>query len=263
LNFFIIFIFSGSNAYASNPEPQLKQVLSTMPDNAPMNTNPEKLDRRHLIDLAIRFALGLTFALAAGFYLHNGMNYVQAVDFNNPQPHQIAHILSVFAIGLYTLMVACLYALRLRPRSKFAGVGPCAAAILGGFLMSALLLLSPREDLPLWALTTAAALVLIGNFFTVVILLHLGRSFSILPEGRRLVTHGPYAVVRHPLYLAEAVAALGAVITFLSPWALILVVVQIAMQIARIHYEEKVLKETFPEYEDYAKKTWRLIPGIY
>ncbi|MGB9153552.1 MAG: isoprenylcysteine carboxylmethyltransferase family protein [Alphaproteobacteria bacterium] len=70
-------------------------------------------------------------------------------------------------------------------------------------------------------------------------------------------------MVRHPLYLAEAIAALGVVINFLSPWALILVAVQLALQIVRIHYEEKVLKENFPEYEEYAKKTWRLIPGIY
>jgi len=56
---------------------------------------------------------------------------------------------------------------------------------------------------------------------------------------------------------------LGVVINFLSVWALSLVAVQLALQVVRIHYEEKVLKETFPEYHDYAQKTWRLIPGIY
>ena len=42
-----------------------------------------------------------------------------------------------------------------------------------------------------------------------------------------------------------------------------IVIVQLALQIVRIHYEEKVLCETFPEYSDYAKKTWRLVPGVY
>jgi len=225
---------------------------------------PLKIEKhRQHLDLLIRFALGLTFALAAGAYIKGAYSSWVSIDFSDPQPHQIGHALSVFAIGLYTLMIACLYALRLPARNKFAGIGPSAAAILGGFLMSGLLFFSPREDLPTWALITAAVLVVIGNFFTVYILIHLGRSFSILPEGRRLVTHGPYAIVRHPLYLAEAVAALGALINFLSPWAFALVAVQLSLQIVRIHYEEKVLKENFEEYEAYAKKTWRLIPGIY
>ncbi len=195
--------------------------------------------------------------------MKKGIAGLQNIDFTNPQPHEVGHILSVFAIGLYTLMIGCVYILRLRPVSKFAGAIPCAAAILGGFLMSALLLFAPRDDLPLWARIIASLLVIIGNIFAIIIILRLGRSFSILPEGRRLVTTGPYSVVRHPLYLAEAVATLGAVINFLSLWALILVAVQLSLQMVRIHYEEKVLKETFPEYDDYAQKTWRLIPGIY
>jgi len=226
-----------------------------------MNSQISK--RRDLFDLLIRFALGITFALWAGICLRGGIAGLREVDLAHPQPHEVGHILSVLAIGIYTLMVACLYVVRLRPVNKFAGAIPCAAAILGGFLMSGLLLLSPREDLPMWARLVACFLVVVGNGFAIVIMMRLGRSFSILPEGRRLVTQGPYAVVRHPLYLAEAVATLGVVINFLSPWALILVAVQLGLQMVRIHYEEKVLKEHFPEYEDYAKKTWRLIPGIY
>jgi protein-S-isoprenylcysteine O-methyltransferase Ste14 len=219
--------------------------------------------RRTWIDLAIRFSLGLTFALAAGTYLHGGLAAWGKIDWANPQPHQIGQAISVVVIGLYTLMIACLYVVRLRPVSAFAGAIPCAAAILGGYLMAALLFLSPREDLPLGVRVFACALVILGIAFSIVILMQLGRSFSILPEGRRLVTHGPYAVVRHPLYLAEAVATLGMVLNYLSLWAVLLIAAQLALQLVRIHYEEAVLKEHFPEYEDYAKKTWRLIPGIY
>ena len=226
-------------------------------------SNTEISKHRYLVDLLIRFALGLTFALMAGICLRGFALQLQTLDFSNPQPYEIGRVLSVLAIALYTLMIACLYAVRLKPVSKFAGVIPSIAAVSGGFLMSALLLFSPRDDLPLWAKGVACFLVIVGNIFTVIILLRLGKSFSILPEGRRLVTHGPYAVVRHPLYLAEAVATLGAVINFLSPWTLLLVGLQFALQIVRIHYEEKVMKQTFPEYHDYAKRTWRLIPGIY
>jgi len=219
--------------------------------------------RREFLDLAIRFALGVTFAFSASVCLKTGILALHDLDITNPKPHEIGQVLSVISIGLYTMMIACVYVVRLRPVSKFAGAVPCAAAILGGFLMSGLLFLSPRDDLPLYVRVMASFLVIFGNVFAAIIIMRLGKSFSILPEGRRLVTKGPYAVIRHPLYLAEAVVALGVVINFLSPWALLLVISQLGLQVVRIHYEEKVLKETFPEYEEYTKKTWRLIPGIY
>ncbi len=106
-------------------------------------------------------------------------------------------------------------------------------------------------------------MILVGNGFAVYVLTYLGRSFSILPESRRLVTSGPYQVVRHPLYLAEAVATLGVFIEFLSPLALLLLVAQFSMQIVRMHYEENVLRETFLEYNGYARNSWRLIPMVY
>jgi protein-S-isoprenylcysteine O-methyltransferase Ste14 len=232
------------------------------PDN-PSCSVTACVDRRRAIDLAIRFTLALTFALSAGFYFKNALAQFHTLDPVHFDSKAFALGLSILAIGLYSLMIACLYVLRLRPVNKFAGAWPCAAAILGGFLMSGLLLLNPRTDLPLGAQIAASALVLVGNAFAVLILLRLGRSFSILPEGRRLVTTGPYRIVRHPLYLAEAVATLGVLINFLSPWALVLVTTQIVLQLVRIRYEERVLRETFPEYAEYAKHTKQLIPGIY
>ena len=223
----------------------------------------KKLNRRQIIDFMIRAALGLTFALAAGIYFKNAFAELLTPDAGTSGMHHMGRGLSILAIGLYTLMIGCLYALRLSPANRATGTWPCAAAILGGFLMSGLLLFNPRHDLSLSVQIAASLLVLIGNSFAVLILLQLGRSFSILPESRKLVTKGPYKIVRHPLYLAEAVAALGALINFLSAWALVLVAVQIALQMVRIHYEERVLRETFPEYESYARRTARLIPGVY
>lgn len=219
------------------------------------------LSKRDLFDLLIRFLLALTFAVSAGIYFQNGWSQLAHNDTS-----EIRFILKAFSmimIGLYTLIVAILYVVRLQPINKFAGIGPCAAAILGGFLMSGVFLLTPRNDLPLGIEILASGLVIIGNISTVFILIKLGRSFSILPESRHLVTSGPYQIVRHPVYLAEAISTLGVLIHFLSPWALILVFTQIGLQLIRIHSEEKVLKETFPEYATYARKVKRLIPGLY
>ena len=170
---------------------------------------------------------------------------------------------SIFAIGLYSIMLAVLFAIRLKPVNKFAGIKPALVALLGGFLMMGLMLIPPNENLSLPVAVVASLLVFLGNFLAFVVLLHLGKSFSILPEGRKLVTGGPYKYVRHPLYVAEGIGILGAMITFWSWEAVFLVVTQMLFQLGRMHYEEKVLRATFPDYDAYAAKTARLIPGIY
>jgi protein-S-isoprenylcysteine O-methyltransferase Ste14 len=97
----------------------------------------------------------------------------------------------------------------------------------------------------------------------VAVLLNLGRSFSIIPQARALVTTGPYAIVRHPLYLAEEIAIVGAVVQFYSPAALILLAVHIGLQLMRISFEEELLSQAFPDYGSYAGRTPRLIPYFW
>jgi protein-S-isoprenylcysteine O-methyltransferase Ste14 len=228
--------------------------------NTPLTST---LSDHDLIDFGTRAALGLAFAFYAGVCFNKAIAQFVTIDFSRFDAHVFSQALAVLAIGLYALTVACLYALRLRPIRRSPGAWPSAAALLGGFMMFGLLLLDQRTDLPLAAQVSASLLILIGNGFAIYILAHLGRSFSILPESRKLVTSGPYQVVRHPLYLAEVVTTLGVFIQFLSPWALLLFAMQISMQMTRIRYEEGVLRETFPEYEYYSQHSWRLIPMIY
>ncbi len=84
-----------------------------------------------------------------------------------------------------------------------------------------------------------------------------------MAESRRLVTDGPYAIIRHPLYLAELIAILGAFIQFASPWAALIVLVQVGFQVQRMRNEESVLSLTFPDYAAYKERTARLIPGLW
>ena len=109
----------------------------------------------------------------------------------------------------------------------------------------------------------ATLLTLIGSAASVFVLTQLGRSFSVMAEARRLVTSGVYRFVRHPLYLAEELAVIGIFMQFASVWTALLFAMQIAFQLRRMHNEEAVLSEIFPEYATYKANTARLIPGIY
>jgi protein-S-isoprenylcysteine O-methyltransferase Ste14 len=94
-------------------------------------------------------------------------------------------------------------------------------------------------------------------------LLYLRRSLSIIPEARRLVTGGPYRLIRHPLYAAEILAACALILARPGLWATITIVPFIAVQMLRAHFEEGLLSRTFPEYAPYAAQTRRLIPLVW
>jgi len=151
---------------------------------------------------------------------------------------------------------------RARPTGKARGLEPRVSALIGTFLVTSVVLF-PHRQLSFAAGVISTILLLAGNAMAVYVVTHLGRSFSIMPEARGLVTSGLYRHIRHPLYLAEMIASIGMVIQFLSIWTALILAVQIAFQLRRMRNEEVVLMETFPEYASYKNKTARIIPGIY
>jgi len=67
--------------------------------------------------------------------------------------------------------------------------------------------------------------------------------------------------MRRPL-LGEELAVIGLMQFFSAATAFVLAV-QIVFQLRRMHNEETVLAESFPEYAAYRQRTARLLPGIY
>jgi protein-S-isoprenylcysteine O-methyltransferase Ste14 len=171
-------------------------------------------------------------------------------------------ILSKLAVLLIATVIVGLLIFRLPPRSGARGFLPRAAALLGTYLSVGIAMLHPAH-LPVSMLALSTALILGGTAFAINALLHLGRSFSLVAEARKLVTSGPYSMVRHPLYLGEEVAIFGMAIQFFSPLAGLLLALQIACQIYRMGREEDVLTQAFPDYRDYKARTFRVVPGLY
>jgi protein-S-isoprenylcysteine O-methyltransferase Ste14 len=174
----------------------------------------------------------------------------------------LAGITSKIATLIFFVVLAVLLALRRTPRTKAAGLYPRFAAIAGTYLGVGIVLLPSRElSVSLAMVSTLSALC--GTVLSIYAALSLGRSLSMLPEARRLVTGGPYRLVRHPLYVSEAVALIGVTLQYLSPLALTLLVFQCIFQLERMRNEEAVLSSAFPEYRAYMAATARLVPRLY
>ena len=106
-------------------------------------------------------------------------------------------------------------------------------------------------------------LLLIGTYLSIMSLLSLGKSFGILPVLRHVKTQKMYKHIRHPLYASYILMDLGIVIGYFSFYNLLIFVLGIVLFLARIRYEEKVLRQN-EEYQRYAIRTpYRLFPKIY
>ncbi len=162
----------------------------------------------------------------------------------------------------FLALLVVMFTVRHIPQRAALGLYPRFAAVVGTFLGVGFVLLPPQE-LSYTLYLASLLLVIAGTVFAICAVLVLGRSISLLPEARRLVTRGPYALVRHPLYLGEMVAISGVALQRLSGWALLLVGLVWAFQLQRMIYEERVLFQSFPEYEGYMARTARLVPGVY
>lgn len=174
----------------------------------------------------------------------------------------LAQLLTHFAITGFYLSLWLLLIIRPPSLNRAGGLVPSAVAMAGTYLPWLMVLL-PAHHLSHGWYAIATTMILAGNVMTLTFVWYLGRSFSLVPQARKLVTTGPYAVIRHPLYLAEGMMTLGAGLLYLSPLAVTLLVAYTLIQIRRMFYEEALLSRIFPEYAAYMGVTWRVLPGIW
>ena len=131
--------------------------------------------------------------------------------------------------------------------------GPVGVALLG------------RQEMPRRLNLAAVGLILSlsGASVSVWALRHLRTSFSIMAEGRRPITSGPYRHIRHPLYLGEALMMLGLCLMIGTVAAALFWSAYSVLQLVRARVEEEKLSRQFKEYRDYKARTRFIIPGLY
>jgi len=179
------------------------------------------------------------------------------------QPSDLLFVLQqVLALAYFTMLVV-LYAVRLPQRGTdhrlaviFVAFSGTFAAIGASFLPGG----TRRDGLVLLADLLATA----GLAYSVWGLAYLRRSFSIIPEARRLVTGGPYGLSRHPVYLGEVATAVGVNLATAGWLSALAIAYFIACELMRIRWEERILALSFPsEYPEYARRVPRYLPNPF
>ncbi|HEY8611126.1 MAG TPA: isoprenylcysteine carboxylmethyltransferase family protein [Roseomonas sp.] len=235
-----------------------------MHNHVGVSHNREEADSAEEAVLGVRYSFAAKFLLVSLFATLLLIGLASTVHLLKEwetihQDRKWLYLASNIASMLFVSLVIATTCFRGKAVRKASGIQPRISAFLGSFL-SLSLMFFPKPELP-QALTVLALVMMIGGtLLSFCVLLWLGTSFSIMAEARRLVTNGPYAVVRHPLYACEQIAIFGALILHLSPLAVAVIALQFALQFKRMANEEKVLRQAFPEYAKYAAGVPRLIP---
>jgi len=122
------------------------------------------------------------------------------------------------------------------------------------------------SSVPVWLVLTANGMVLLGYILIILVFRKNSYASTVIQveQEQAVIATGPYALVRHPMYLGLLIMELFTPLALGSYWALIFAVLFIPTNVFRIRKEEKLLLRDLPGYEAYCSKTrYRLIPLVW
>jgi protein-S-isoprenylcysteine O-methyltransferase Ste14 len=119
---------------------------------------------------------------------------------------------------------------------------------------------------PVWAVVLGDILVAIGFYF--IFLVYRENSFAAatieVAAGQKVITTGPYAIVRHPMYASGALYVIGTPLALGSYWGFLALAATTPFLLWRLLDEERVLTRDFPGYAEYRQRVrHRLVPRVW
>ena len=122
------------------------------------------------------------------------------------------------------------------------------------------------SHVPVQVVILADIIVLLG--YSIIFLTMRENSYASriieVEKGQEVISSGPYAIIRHPMYLGSTLLFLLTPLALGSYWAIIPAVFIIPILMARIRNEEQILEKELEGYQEYMQKIkYRLIPGIW
>jgi protein-S-isoprenylcysteine O-methyltransferase Ste14 len=223
----------------------------------------KNLKAKMWLQLAVGFfVIGLALFTAAGtFHYWQAWAYLGAVA--------VTGVL----LDLYVLKVPKLLegrtkagpAAETRPIQKIivlcAGI-PCVAT----FIVPSLDRRFGWSDVPFWLSLLGEVLIFVGMWMVYRVYKEnsFGSATVEIAEDQKVITTGPYALVRNPMYASAAVYLAGVPLALGSYWGLLPAFLTVLCLVWRLFDEEKFLAQNLPGYTEYcAKVRWHLIPGVF
>jgi protein-S-isoprenylcysteine O-methyltransferase Ste14 len=210
---------------------------------------PGRTARIPQLNLAGRVVVNLAGAASAAFFARASLQFFL---------HTHRLIGAAFFVEQAWFVTAFL--IRRQPRTVAASSWAwllAAGGTFGGLLMR------PSGAHPPWGVAAGLASQLAGLAIAVTALLFLGRSFGFVAADRGLVTRGPYAVVRHPVYAAYILIQSGYLMQSVSLRNALVLAFATCCNIGRIYAEDRLLAQS-PGYDEYVRQVrWRLVPGVW
>jgi protein-S-isoprenylcysteine O-methyltransferase Ste14 len=144
--------------------------------------------------------------------------------------------------------------------------------ILASFCFAALLVIPALDHRFGWSrvpvIVTVIGNLLVAGGFLVVYMVFRVNTFTAgtieIAHDQTVISTGPYAVIRHPMYAGALILLLGTPLALGSFWGLLALIPMTAALAARLLDEEKLLAAELPGYEEYCKKVrFHLVPFVW
>jgi protein-S-isoprenylcysteine O-methyltransferase Ste14 len=122
------------------------------------------------------------------------------------------------------------------------------------------------SDVPLYIVILGNLLVVLGFFLVFLVFRENTFAAATIEASRdqKVITTGPYSIVRHPMYIGALIMLFGTPLALGSWWGLLTLILMTLVIALRLLDEEKFLLKNLPGYKEYCQKTrYRLIPFIW
>jgi protein-S-isoprenylcysteine O-methyltransferase Ste14 len=122
------------------------------------------------------------------------------------------------------------------------------------------------SSVPLWLSIIGDIMIIVAMWMVYLVFKEnsYGSATVEITQDQEVISTGPYAIVRNPMYSSAAVYFIGMTLALGSYWGLIPAILTILGLVWRLFDEEKFLAQNLSGYRDYcAKVRWHLIPGVF